>query len=335
MQTTTTPDHDVPTRDRPADGRDQAAEKGHADAYRAPEPLPGPRPHRGRMVRRRFQRLASLAALLAFSALVLGALLVRERLGADARVAQLERELSGLQAEMATQGEWLAEAQAAAAGTQAELDQVGPQPMAAPASSPGDRPVPVGPMEVALSFDDGPDPGNTEAMLDTLDGLGIKATFFLLGQEVERHPDLVRAIAERGHVLGNHSWSHPDLTTLPVDQMIEGQIRRTSDAIAGITGSAPRCMRPPKGATNDAVAGAASAAGMTQVLWNVDPSDYLQQPPPELAARVVNDVKALGPDKGAVVVMHDAGPQGPNTVASITEVVTQLKAAGYSFVGLC
>ena len=94
-------------------------------------------------------------------------------------------------------------------------------------------------------------------------------------------------------------------------------------------------MRPPKGATNDAVASAASSAGMTQVLWNVDPSDYLQQPPPELAARVVNDVKALGPDKGAVVVMHDAGPQGPNTIASIAEIVTQLRAAGYSFVGIC
>jgi peptidoglycan/xylan/chitin deacetylase (PgdA/CDA1 family) len=154
--------------------------------------------------------------------------------------------------------------------------------------------------------------------------------------KAEKYPDLVAEIMRRGHGFGNHSWNHPDLTKLPGEQMQVDQLQRTSDVVAAATGGVrPRCMRPPMGRTKDAVVTAASALGMSQTLWNVDPSDYLQQPPPELAARVANDVKALGPDKGAVVVMHDVGPQAPNTIASITGAVTQLKAAGYTFVALC
>jgi peptidoglycan-N-acetylglucosamine deacetylase len=333
---TTTSEQDAPAAT--ADGPD-------GDGLPAYAPSPGP--SRAGAVRRRFRRLATVAGVLAVVAILLAVLLVREvvdadggprtavlmgeRVATDARVIELEGELADLQAQIAAQGQQLGDARS-------QLEQLAPAPPAAPAPAPSAS-VPAefapGPMQVALTFDDGPDPTTTPSMLETLDRLGIKATFFLLGQNAERHPDLVTAVARGGHGIGNHSWSHPDFTKLSGEQLRVEQLGRTNDAIVKAGVPAPRCFRPPMGRTNDAVVAEASAVGLTQMKWNVDPSDYLQQAPVDLAARVVNDVKALGPDRGSVVVMHDSGPQGPNTVAAIPEIVGQLKAAGYTFVAIC
>ena len=104
---------------------------------------------------------------------------------------------------------------------------------------------------IALTFDDGPGP-YTAQLLDILDQHGAKATFFLIGSKVSAQADVLRRMHARGHQLGNHSWSHPELPKLPVGQ-IAGEIDRTNDAIKQATGIKPTILRPPYGAVNGVI----------------------------------------------------------------------------------
>ena len=123
-----------------------------------------------------------------------------------------------------------------------------PTPKPAPAAPPAAN---FGNKVIALTFDDGPGP-YTAQLLDILDQHGAKATFFLIGSKVSAQADVLRRMHARGHQLGNHSWSHPELPKLPVDQ-IAGEIDRTNDAIKQATGVTPTVMRPPYGAVNGVV----------------------------------------------------------------------------------
>jgi peptidoglycan-N-acetylglucosamine deacetylase len=190
-----------------------------------------------------------------------------------------------------------------------------------------------GAWQVALTFDDGPDPTWTSAILEQLAAYGVPATFFVLGSASERWPELVQAMVAGGHRVQNHSWTHPDLTTLSNDGIL-GQLSGTADVIQSLVGYRPACWRPPYGAVDGRVEEMAASLGFNRVMWNVSPNDYLRPPPDVLADSVVARAAQLG-GAGMVVVLHDGGGNRANTAAALPGMIEGLSAAGYSFVALC
>jgi len=195
-----------------------------------------------------------------------------------------------------------------------------PEPKPAPAV-PAPAPT-TGNKVIALTFDDGPGP-YTAHLLDVLDQYGAKATFFLIGSKVSSQANVVRSIHARGHQLGNHSWSHPELPKLPVDQ-IAGEIDRTNDAIKQATGVTPAIMRPPYGAVNGVVLEQLRLRGMSSILWSVDTRDWADRNSDIVCSRAV-----AGARPGAVILMHDIHQTSVNAVPCI---LSALKQQGYSFV---
>jgi peptidoglycan-N-acetylglucosamine deacetylase len=175
---------------------------------------------------------------------------------------------------------------------------------------------------VALTFDDGPGPC-TGQLLDTLADHGARATFFDIGQNAAASPGLVRRQHEEGHEIGNHSWSHPDLTRLPPEE-VRAQLDRTSRAIEDATGRPPALLRPPYGARNDAVAQQAGQAGMPLILWNVDTEDWKYRDSDHVTNAVLSTVQP-----GSVVLMHDIHE---TTVAAVPGILDALAGQGYHFV---
>ena len=175
---------------------------------------------------------------------------------------------------------------------------------------------------IALTFDDGPGP-YTAHLLDILDQYGAKATFFLIGSKVSGQASVVRSIHARGHQLGNHSWSHPELPKLSVDQ-IAGEIDRTNEAIRQATGVKPTILRPPYGAANGVVLEQLRARGMSSILWSVDTRDWADRNSQIVCSRAV-----AGARPGAVILMHDIHQTSVNAVPCI---LSSLKQQGYSFV---
>lgn len=206
-----------------------------------------------------------------------------------------------------------------------------PAPTAA-ASAPNPGPWP-GPGQVALTFDDGPDPTWTEQILDVLDQYRVPATFFVLGTNAERWPGLVAEMARRGHSVQNHTWGHPYLTQVSDDGIL-GQLSGTSDIVEQILGNRPGCYRPPYGDVDARVDSLAASIGMARVGWNVAPNDYLSPPPDVLVGNVMARAAQL-PGEPLVVVLHDGGGNRAATLASLPGMIESLTAAGYSFVSVC
>ena len=194
-----------------------------------------------------------------------------------------------------------------------------PEPKPAPAAPTAAN---SGGKVIALTFDDGPGP-YTAQLLDILDQHGAKATFFLIGSKVSSQANVVRSIQARGHQLGNHSWSHPELPKLPVDQ-IAGEIDRTNDAIKQATGVTPTVMRPPYGAVNSAVLEQLRLRGMSSILWSVDTRDWADRNSEIICSRAV-----AGAHPGAIILMHDIHQ---TSVGAVPCILSALKQQGYSFV---
>ncbi|MEY8518729.1 polysaccharide deacetylase family protein [Lachnospiraceae bacterium 29-84] len=138
----------------------------------------------------------------------------------------------------------------------------------------GGEDIPDGSMEgekkmVAITFDDGPHPTYTPKMLEALRERGVKATFFLLGEEVEKYPEIVKQIEEEGHLIGNHSYKHEQLSKLTMEQACT-QVNRTNDLIYQVTGTYPSYLRPPFGDWHKELDG---KVNMVEVLWDVDTLD--------------------------------------------------------------
>ena len=181
---------------------------------------------------------------------------------------------------------------------------------------------------VALTFDDGPSV-YTPAVLSVLQQYHVPGTFFEVGQEVAAHPDLTRALAQAGESVQDHTWNHPDLTTIPVSQF-PYQIDQTQNLIAQVTGTAPLCVRPPYDAFNGTVLHQLAVRGLTTMSYSVDSSDWTR---PGVQAIVDHVLSAAFP--GAVIGMHDGGGDRSQTVAALPAIITGLEARGYGFVSLC
>lgn len=173
---------------------------------------------------------------------------------------------------------------------------------------------------VALTFDDGPGP-YTAHLLDVLKAAGARATFFMLGENVGAHRAEVRRMVMEGHQIGNHTWSHPQLTGLSSDA-VRSEVGRTQKAITDASGGvAPMIFRPPYGATNARVG---KAVGMPEIVWDVDSMDWRYRN----VARNVR-VGTKDPKKGNVVLFHDIHK---TTVQAIPRVLAGLKKRGFTFV---
>jgi peptidoglycan/xylan/chitin deacetylase (PgdA/CDA1 family) len=177
---------------------------------------------------------------------------------------------------------------------------------------------------IAMTFDDGPHPILTPRLLDMLKARGIRATFFLIGQNAAEYPDIVRRIAAEGHEIGNHTWNHPQLTRLSSAALRE-EINRTSSTISEIIGKPLLVMRPPYGATNAYINHWMNREfGMKVILWSVDPLDWKYRN----SARVKRQILA-GAQPGAIILSHDIHA---TTVAAMPDVFDSLLAEGYRFV---
>ena len=197
-----------------------------------------------------------------------------------------------------------------------------PKPAEKPKPAPATPTPTVANKTIALTFDDGPGP-YTEKLLDILDKYDAKATFFLIGSKVSGQASVVRNIQARGHQLGNHSWSHPELPKLSVDQ-IAGEIDRTNEAIRQATGVKPSILRPPYGAVNGVVLEQLRLRNMSSILWSVDTRDWADRNSQIVCSRAV-----AGARPGAVILMHDIHQTSVNAVPCI---LSSLKQQGYSFV---
>lgn len=175
---------------------------------------------------------------------------------------------------------------------------------------------------VALTFDDGP-AESTEELLGILAARRVRATFFLVGENVAKYPELVRREHAAGHELGDHSYTHADLGTASKKKVME-ELTRTQDAIRRASGVTPVLLRPPYGSMSKRLTGITREMGLAQVLWTVDPLDWEHRNTRYVEKRVLKAVKP-----GYVVLMHDIHP---TTVKAVPTIIDRLAAEGYVFV---
>lgn len=163
---------------------------------------------------------------------------------------------------------------------------------------------------LALTFDDGPDPVSTPIILDALRANNVKATFFVVGVYVVKHPALVARIAIEGNEIGNHSWVHADFTKLTREQMTQ-QINDTQNAVVAAGAPVPTTFRPPYERINDQVK---SQVQLPIILWNVDPRDWKQEDPNLLTQMVVSQAKP-----GGIIILHDMHPVTATAIGGIIQ----------------
>ncbi|MCE1173891.1 MAG: polysaccharide deacetylase family protein [Propionibacteriales bacterium] len=175
---------------------------------------------------------------------------------------------------------------------------------------------------VALTFDDGPVAG-TATLLDVLKSKGVHATFFVVGKNAAVNRSLIRRMVNEGHVVGNHTWSHKQLTRL-TDSGIRAEITKASDAIVKGGAPTPTLLRPPYGATNATVSKVAASLGMAQIMWNVDPLDWKDRNSAKVTQRVLAATRP-----GSIVLSHDIHP---TTRAAYAAIIDGLRAKGYTLV---
>ena len=174
---------------------------------------------------------------------------------------------------------------------------------------------------VALTFDDGPW-ADTPSFVALLEREHAPATFFLIGRQVAGHGALLRRELDDGDAIGNHTYTHPDLTRTGDATT---QLTQTTAAIEQAAGYAPCVFRPPYGAENAGVVDAALAQRMSTVVWDVDPSDYTRPGTPAIVARVLGHVR-----NGSIVLMHDGGGDRSQTLAAVPQIIAALRARGYA-----
>ncbi|KOV11698.1 hypothetical protein ADK60_33985 [Streptomyces sp. XY431] len=178
---------------------------------------------------------------------------------------------------------------------------------------------------VALTIDDGPDPRHTPTVLALLEQHGIRATFFLIGENAVEHPDLVREIAARGHHIANHTWTHPDLRHLS-EAKVREELERTSELLHRTTGKAPTWFRAPGGDWSPASLKVSAELGMRPMAWSVDPRDWARPGTVVITDRILKDVRP-----GAIVLNHDGGGDRSQTVAALKAYLPVLIDSGYHF----
>lgn len=176
---------------------------------------------------------------------------------------------------------------------------------------------------MVLTFDDGPNPAYTPHILDTLAKHDVRAMFFVCGECVVQNKELLARMADEGHVVGNHTWTHPLLTELNRRE-IRSEMESTSDAIEDAYGERPQWFRAPYGAWNRAAFQLGAEMGMEPMAWTVDTTDWM-----EPGTRTIIDRVEGGAAPGVVVLSHDAGGDRSQTVRALREWLPYLIDSGY------
>jgi len=177
---------------------------------------------------------------------------------------------------------------------------------------------------VAMTFDDGPSATLTPKLLDLLAAHHIKATFFVIGENVAEHPEIVARAAREGHEIGNHSWSHPNFAKMSQEN-VRSQMQRTDDAIKSATGKRPTLLRPPYGSITDREKRWIHAEfGYDIILWDVDPLDWKRPGPAVVRNRILKETRP-----GSIVLSHDIHP---GTIQAMPSTLDELEAKGFKFV---
>jgi peptidoglycan-N-acetylglucosamine deacetylase len=178
---------------------------------------------------------------------------------------------------------------------------------------------------IAMTFDDGPHPSLTPRLLDILASRNIRATFYVIGQNVKQYPGIMRRMAAAGHEMGNHTWTHPRNLSRWADAPLRSEIQRTHDVIVSTSGAVPLTYRPPGGSVsphqkqwlyND--------YGYPTILWAVDPLDWKRPGPAVVTQRILSATKP-----GHIVLAHDIHP---GTIEAMPATLDGLLARGYRFV---
>ncbi|WP_088835141.1 polysaccharide deacetylase family protein [Paenibacillus tyrfis] len=185
--------------------------------------------------------------------------------------------------------------------------------------------------QVALTFDDAPDTTFTPQVLDVLKKYQVRATFFLVGAQAEKHPEMVKRIVREGHVIGNHSYSHKLFTKLS-DDLFQSQVLQTQQTLKRLIGYSPRLLRPPYGEISESQLLWASEHGYRIVNWNVDSLDWKQLGQEKVISNIITNVKP-----GSIILQHSGGGPGQDlngTVQALPTVIQTLKSRNLKMVTL-
>ena len=176
---------------------------------------------------------------------------------------------------------------------------------------------------VALTFDDGPHPHYTPRILAILKRYGVKATFFVVGEMAEKYPEQIRAEQAAGHVVGNHTYHHVNLTKIPLSE-VATEWQACQDVVKSITGETMHFCRPPGGDYDNDVITAAMTTGLATVLWTDDPGDYASPGDKVIETRVLDRIS-----DGGIVLVHDGVQQ---TIDVLPQIIEACQKKGFRFV---
>ena len=180
--------------------------------------------------------------------------------------------------------------------------------------------TPVEAPKIALTFDDGPSTAWTPALLDGLKERGVKATFFLIGENADKNPEIVKRMAEEGHLIGNHTYHHMELTKVSENEA-RLELADTSAVIVRITGKEPEYMRPPFGAWQRKLE---QEIQMLPVLWTIDPLDWTTENQDEIVNKVVTEA-----EENDIILLHDCYK---SSIEAGLRIVDILQEEGFVFV---
>ncbi len=183
--------------------------------------------------------------------------------------------------------------------------------------------------KVALTFDDGPDGVYTPLVLDVLQEYNVPATFFLIGENVQKYPEVAQRIVDEGHILGNHSWSHPRLSDIEAGELAD-ELTKTEDILEAVTGLRTMLMRPPYGAVNQDALEQLIEMDYYVINWSVDSVDWRDQAVDPILINTLPDVRG-----GAIILFHSSRGIGENptaTAMALPELIETLRMQGYTFV---
>ena len=183
---------------------------------------------------------------------------------------------------------------------------------------------------IALTFDDGPDPRFSNDVLDVLKQYNVPATFFVLGSKAVANPEIVKRMQNEGHVIGNHTYAHPNLVEESDLKTLEREVTRTEDALNGIIGYRTKLFRPPYGFLYNELVEKLRDMNYYVIGWSVDSLDWQEDPPEVIASKVLDNIHP-----GAIILMHDGAESDgdrTNTIKSLHQIIPTLQEQGYEFV---
>jgi peptidoglycan/xylan/chitin deacetylase (PgdA/CDA1 family) len=181
-------------------------------------------------------------------------------------------------------------------------------------------------MKIALTFDDGPHPRYTPRILDVLDEYNIKATFFVVGINAENYPDTIENVIKKGHEIGNHTFTHPQVSSLD-PETLKDEVERCESTIYGLTDRKTKLFRPPEGMIDSDVKKVLGKLDYKVILWDIDTKDWAHTPPKKIAENVISNISS-----GDIILMHDYISYNSPTLEALELFIPVLLEKGYSFV---